>query len=120
MSALCRRFGLETIPDQSTLWRSWHYRFTADLRETVEKAARTILIRANRADVSVPRELPSTLDSQGTEEDAQLDDQTILNRGATITEVGLSLETIIDDFAAWKDEYPAYVEEVEVKAEDWN
>lgn len=38
--SLRRDLGFETVPDQSTLWRSWHQRFTADLRETVEKAAR--------------------------------------------------------------------------------
>ena len=27
----CERLGLEMVPDQSTLWRSWHQRFTADL-----------------------------------------------------------------------------------------
>ena len=29
---LCEQLGFETVPDQSTLWRSWHKRFTADLR----------------------------------------------------------------------------------------
>jgi hypothetical protein len=43
---LHEQLGFETIPDQSTLWRSWHERFTADLRETVETAARTVLIKA--------------------------------------------------------------------------
>ena len=42
--AICERLGLETTPDQSTLWRSWHKRVTAELRSTVETAARTILI----------------------------------------------------------------------------
>nr|WP_241432473.1 transposase [Natrinema gari] len=31
------RRGLETVPDQSTLWRSWHHRFTAALRGAVER-----------------------------------------------------------------------------------
>ena len=53
---LCKNLGLETVPDQSTLWRSWHTRFTADLREMIESAARTILIKAQDAGVSVPRE----------------------------------------------------------------
>ena len=26
---LCDQLNLETVPDQSTLWRSWHKRFTA-------------------------------------------------------------------------------------------
>ena len=54
--ALCEQLGLETVPDQSTLWRSWHERFTAELRSTVETAARTILIKAQNAGVAVPRE----------------------------------------------------------------
>ncbi|WP_157969414.1 transposase [Haloplanus rubicundus] len=47
--SLRRNLGFETVPDQSTLWRSWHHRFTADLRETVDKAARLILIRIHRS-----------------------------------------------------------------------
>lgn len=46
---LCERLGLESVPNQSTLWRSWHHRFTADLRNTVKTAARTILIKAQNA-----------------------------------------------------------------------
>ena len=52
--ALCDQLDLETVPDQSTLWRSWHKRFTDELRETVQNAARTILIKAQNADVAVP------------------------------------------------------------------
>lgn len=47
----CEQLGLATIPEQSTLWRSWHKRFTANLRETVETVARTILIKAQNAGV---------------------------------------------------------------------
>ena len=43
---VCDQLGLETVPDQSTLWRSWNTRFTADLRETVETTARTPLIKS--------------------------------------------------------------------------
>ena len=53
---LCEQLGFETIPEQSTLWRSWHERFTPDLRETVETATRTILIKAQNAGVGIPRE----------------------------------------------------------------
>lgn len=35
------QLGLESVPDQSTLWRSWHTRFTEDLRETIETVAQT-------------------------------------------------------------------------------
>ena len=50
----CKRLGLERVPDQSTLWRSWHERFTVELRETVETAAHTILINAQNTGVDVP------------------------------------------------------------------
>lgn len=63
----CEQLGLETVPDQSTLWRTWHQRFTADLCETVQNAARTILIKAQNADVAVPRELERSVPSRGDE-----------------------------------------------------
>lgn len=53
---LCERLGFETIPDQLTLWRSWHERSTADLCESVETAARTTVTNAQNAGVAVPRE----------------------------------------------------------------
>ena len=53
---LCKQLNLGTVLDQSTLWRSWHQRFSPELRETVQSAARTILIKEQNADVSVPRE----------------------------------------------------------------
>jgi len=52
---LCEQLGLGSVPDQSTLWRSWHERFSADLRSTVETAARTILIKAQNTGVAIPR-----------------------------------------------------------------
>jgi len=54
--ALCKWLGFESIPDQSTLWRTWAKRFTSDLRETVETTARTIVIKAQNKGVAVPRE----------------------------------------------------------------
>jgi len=83
---LRRTLGFETVPDQSTLWRSWRCRFPTELRETIEKAARIILIRADRAGVSVPREPPTTLDHPETDEESQLDDQTLLDQAAEITD----------------------------------
>nr|WP_257629139.1 transposase [Haloplanus salinarum] len=86
-SALSEQLGLASVPDQSTLWRSWHERFTAELRSTVETAARTILIKAQNADVAVPREPERHLPSHGDEEDEpDPDDQAILNEAATITD----------------------------------
>jgi hypothetical protein len=65
--SLCEQLGFETIPDQSTLWRSWHERFTAGLRESVETAARTILIKAQNVGVETPREPARKLRDHGNE-----------------------------------------------------
>ncbi len=53
--ALCRQLGFETIPDQSTLWRTWHRRFSTELQETIPECAWTVLIKAERTGVDVPR-----------------------------------------------------------------
>ncbi|GAA5434662.1 hypothetical protein Hjap01_04154 [Haloarcula japonica] len=84
---LRERLELESVPDQSTLWRSWHTRFTDGLRETVQKAARTILIKAQNADVSVPREPePNLLDRSDDATESDPDDQTILDEAGNITD----------------------------------
>ncbi|AXG08399.1 transposase [Haloplanus rubicundus] len=83
---LCERLGLESLPNQSTLWRSWDERFTRDLRETVQKAARTILIKAQNADVAVPREPERNFPDRGHDTaESDPDDQTILDKAGTIT-----------------------------------
>ena len=85
--AFCEQLGLESVPDQSTLWRSWHKRFTTDLRSTVETAARIILIKAQNAGVAVPREPERRLPSYGDEvNEPNPDDQAILDEVATITD----------------------------------
>jgi hypothetical protein len=43
---LREQLGLENVPDQATLWRTWHERFTSELRETIEAVARTVLMAA--------------------------------------------------------------------------
>jgi len=81
------RLGLEIVPDQSTLWRSWNNRFTANLRETVETAARTILVKAQSAGVSAPRDPERKLcylDSD--DEDSSPDEQRVLERAEMITD----------------------------------
>ncbi|WP_254841009.1 transposase [Natronomonas marina] len=84
---LCEHLELETVPDQSTLWRSWHTRFTDELRETAQKAARTILIKALNADVAVPREPEQTLPPRGNDADeSHPDNRAILDNAETITE----------------------------------
>ncbi|RCU43707.1 transposase [Haloplanus salinus] len=84
---LCEQLGFETVPDQSTLWRSWHERFTPDLRETVETAARTILIKAQNAGVAVPREPARKLRYHGNESgESDPNDQTTLEQAEKITD----------------------------------
>ena len=84
---LCEHFELETVPDQSTLWRSWHTRFTDELRETVQKAARTILIKAQNADVTVPREPEQILPARCDDVDESVpDDRAILDNTDRVTE----------------------------------
>jgi len=84
---LCERLGLETVPDQSTLWRSWHTRFSDELRETVQKAARTILIKAQNADVTVPREPEQILPARCDDVDKSVpDDRAILDNTDRVTE----------------------------------
>ncbi len=50
-----QQIDFETVPDQSTLWRTWHRRLPTTLRETIQKGARAILIKAEDEGVSIPR-----------------------------------------------------------------
>ena len=82
---LCKQFEFEAVPNQSTLWRSWHERFTADLRETIETAAQTILITAQNEGVTVPRHperKPPQRENEGRESDP--DDRAVLERAEQI------------------------------------
>lgn len=84
---LCEQLDLETVPDQSTLWRSWHQRFTAELRETVRNGAQTILIKAQNTGVAVPREPERHRSSHSDEEDKpDPDDRAVLNEAETVTD----------------------------------
>jgi len=84
---LCEQLGFESIPDQSTLWRSWHERFTADLRETVEAAARKILIKAQSAGISVPRKPERQSRRHGDERtEPNPDNQIVLEQAETVTD----------------------------------
>jgi hypothetical protein len=71
--SLRESFGFETLPDQSTLWRSWHSRFTTDLQEFVATAARTILIKVDDAGASIPREPSQKLPRRGDDSEADED-----------------------------------------------
>jgi IS4 transposase len=77
--------GFESVPDQSTLWRTRHRRFTPDLRETVETAARTILTQSDRAGVPVPRRPPERSSPRQQSDDELPTQQEILDRADEIT-----------------------------------
>lgn len=75
------------MPDQSTLWRSWNKRFTADLCKTVEAAARTILIKAQNEGVDVPREPERKLRHRlGESEGSEPHDETVLEQAEKLTD----------------------------------
>jgi hypothetical protein len=84
---LCEQLDLVTVPDQSTLWRSWRERFSAELRSTTETAARTILITAQNAGVQIPRDPERKLDYRNSDdEDSTLEERRILERVEPITD----------------------------------
>jgi len=73
--------------DQSTLWRSWNKRFSADFREAVERTARTILINAQNAGVAISRDPERKLQYHNDESSAtDPDEQTVLEEAAKITD----------------------------------
>ena len=81
-----QRLGFSVVPDQSTLWRTWHQRFPTDLQETIIECARIILRQADRRGVEIPRPLPhSSRHHNGSGED-DLNDQTLLARADELTD----------------------------------
>ena len=83
--ALCRQLGFETLPDQSTLWRTWHRRFSADLQETIQECTQTILIKAERAGVDVPRS-PQRKTGRPDTDDDPLSEQARLSKAGDVTD----------------------------------
>ena len=84
---LCKQLEFEAVPNQSTLWRSWHERFTTDLRETVETAAQTILITAQNKGIAIPRHperRPPQREDDSTESDPN--DRTVLEQAEQIVD----------------------------------
>ena len=84
--SLCQELGFTSVPDQSTLWRSWHQRFTAELRETVESVARTILSHADTAGVSTPRQPHDRPRRETDERNSSPDNETIVDCASKVTE----------------------------------
>jgi len=82
-----RLLGFDSVPDQSTPWRSWNSRFSADLRETVERTARTGLINAQKAGSRFPVTWNGSSSTTTTdpERPIQPDDQAVLKQAAKIT-----------------------------------
>ncbi|MFA9518435.1 transposase [Halopenitus sp. H-Gu1] len=79
--------GFDSVPDQSTLWRSWNQRFSADLRGAVERTARTILSNAQNAGVAIPRDPEPKLQYHNDESSAtDPDEQTVLEETAKLTD----------------------------------
>lgn len=52
--SLHRGLGFETLPDQSTFWRVWNERFSAELRDTVQECADSIVTAARACGISLP------------------------------------------------------------------
>jgi hypothetical protein len=79
--------GFDSVPDQSTLWRSWNKRFSADLRETVERTARTLLANTQNAGVAVLRDPERKLQYHNDESGpTDPDEQTVLEEAAKISD----------------------------------
>jgi putative transposase len=55
--ALRRNLGFETLPDQSTFWRGWNHRCSAELRDAVRECADGIVTAACACDVSLPERI---------------------------------------------------------------
>lgn len=83
---LCEQLDLEPLPDQSTLWRSWHDRFTAALSETVETTARTILITAQNAGITVPREPERLAFPDESDEETPPTDRAVIEQADAVTD----------------------------------
>ena len=52
--SLRQDLGFETLPDQSTFWRAWNERFSAELRDAVEECADAIVMAARACEVPLP------------------------------------------------------------------
>jgi hypothetical protein len=57
--SLRQDLGFETLPDQSTLWRGWNERFSAELRDAVRNCADSIVTAARACEVPLPDRIES-------------------------------------------------------------
>lgn len=51
---LLGRLGFDSVPNQSTFWRTWHRRFSSDLREAVLDATDAVAEVARKHDLDAP------------------------------------------------------------------
>lgn len=63
-TALRRTLGFGSLPAQSTFWRAWNKRFSAELRDAVQECADRIVTAARACEVS----LPDRIDTHETNE----------------------------------------------------
>jgi len=80
-----QQLGFETVPDQSTLWRTWHRRFPTILQETIQKGSRAILIKAEDEGVSIPRKPSRQFRNGDSDDEKNPTDQLVLDLAEEIT-----------------------------------
>jgi putative transposase len=68
-SALRRRLGFDSLPNQSTFWRGWNERFSTELRDAIRECANRIVTTARACDVSLPERIDTD-----KEDDPESDD----------------------------------------------
>jgi putative transposase len=66
--SLRRDLGFETLPNQSTFWRAWNERFSAELRDAVQECADAVVRAARACEVSLPDRI-GTDGADGSEAD---------------------------------------------------
>ena len=55
--SLRQALGFESLPNQSTFWRAWNERFSAQLRDAVQEGADAIVRAARACEVSLPNRI---------------------------------------------------------------
>ena len=77
--SLRQALGFETLPNQSTFWRAWHERFSADLRDAVQECADSIVTAARACEVSLPDRIETTR-TDGSDADRRPEHQIIAEK----------------------------------------
>jgi putative transposase len=66
--SLRQSLGFESLPNQSTFWRAWNERFSAELRDAVQECGDAIVMTARGCEVPLPHRI-STDGADGAEAD---------------------------------------------------